>query len=109
LSFSFFNRWLGRLLATEGGKSDEEGGFDEQGLLPSMQQNPALTGPSMSSSGQDGGGFAVQELIADEDMINVQKVEGRVKASSLKKVEDIITAYPEETVSVLRGWMTQES
>ncbi len=100
---------VGRLLATEGGKSDEEGGFDEQGLLPSMQQNPALTGPSMSSSGQDGGGFAVQELIADEDMINVQKVEGRVKASSLKKVEDIITAYPEETVSVLRGWMTQES
>lgn len=100
---------VGRLLATEGGKSDEEGGFDEQGLLPSMQQKPALTGPSMSSSGQDGGGFAVQELIADEDMINVQKVEGRVKASSLKKVEDIITAYPEETVSVLRGWMTQES
>jgi flagellar M-ring protein FliF len=100
---------VGRLLATEGVKSDEEGGFDEQGLLPSMQQNPALAGPSMSSSGQDGGGFAVQELIADEDMINVQKVEGRVKASSLKKVEDIITAYPEETVSVLRGWMTQES
>lgn len=100
---------VGRLLATEGGKSDEEGGFDEQGLLPSMQQNPALTGPSMSSSGQDSEGFAVQELIADEDMINVQKVEGRVKASSLKKVEDIITAYPEETVSVLRGWMTQES
>lgn len=100
---------VGRLLATEGGRSDEEGGFDEQGLLPSMQQNPALTGPSMSSSGQDSGGFAVQELTADDDMINVQKVEGRVKASSLKKVEDIITAYPEETVSVLRGWMTQES
>lgn len=101
---------VGRLLSMETSRPEEEdGGFDEQGLLPSAHQNPALTGPSFSSSGQGGGGFATQDLVADDDMINVQKVEGRVKASSLKKVEDIITAYPEETVSVLRGWMTQES
>ncbi len=41
-------------------------------------------------------------------MIDMQKVEGKVKASSIKKVEDIVEAYPQETVSVIRSWMTQD-
>ena len=75
-------------------------------MLPGMTQNPALTGPSTAAYSQET--FSVPETEA-ESLIDVQKVEGRVKASSLKKVEDIVTAYPEETVSVLRNWMTQES
>jgi len=31
-----------------------------------------------------------------------------VKASSIKKVEDIVESYPAETVNVLRNWMAQE-
>jgi len=108
---------VGRLLAQEnaGGEGGTAGGngMDPMGLLQNnAAQNPALMPPGMSGSmgGQSGD---VSEFLnnADSDsdsMIDVQKVEGRVKASSLKKVEDIITAYPEETVSVLRGWMTQE-
>lgn len=103
---------VGRLLATEGPKLDENDG-DANAMLPGMMQNPALTGPGMSSGGnygdgQDGYNAPMLEE-GDNNMIDVQKVEGRVKASSLKKVEDIVTAYPEETVSVLRNWMTQES
>jgi flagellar M-ring protein FliF len=95
---------VGRLLAAEGPKLDDAPPENE--LLPGMTQNPALTGPSpMASYTQES--FGVPET--EESLIDVQKVEGRVKASSLKKVEDIVTAYPEETVSVLRNWMTQES
>jgi flagellar M-ring protein FliF len=32
-----------------------------------------------------------------------------VKASSVKKVEDIVNSYPAETVSVIRSWMSQET
>jgi flagellar M-ring protein FliF len=41
-------------------------------------------------------------------MINMQGVEGKVKASSVKKVEEIVQNYPNETVAVIRSWMTQE-
>jgi flagellar M-ring protein FliF len=46
----------------------------------------------------------------DEDgpMIDMQTVEGKVKASSVKKVGEIVESHPNETVSVLRNWMTQE-
>ena len=45
----------------------------------------------------------------DEDsMIDMQTVEGKVKASSVKKVGDIVGSHPTETVAVLRNWMAQE-
>ena len=95
---------VGRLLATEGPKLEDLP--PENDLLPGVTQNPALTGPSSATYSQETFGLPETE---NESLIDVQKVEGRVKASSLKKVEDIVTAYPEETVSVLRNWMTQES
>jgi flagellar M-ring protein FliF len=36
-------------------------------------------------------------------------VEGKVKASSVKRVEDLVDTYPSETVSVLRSWMSQDN
>lgn len=96
---------VGRLLATEGAASrDDELANADQALLPGMPAQAALAGPSSYSS------YESPELAEENDsLIDVQKVEGRVKASSLKKVEDIISAYPQETVSVLRNWMTTES
>lgn len=91
---------VGRLLATEGPSLDEA---LEADLLAGRPPAPALTGP-------DEGGAELPQLEggADESLINVQRVEGKVKASSIKKVEDIVQSYPGETVSVLRSWMTQE-
>jgi flagellar M-ring protein FliF len=90
---------VGRLLASEGGTglNDEE----EKELLAAMPRPPALEGPSQE--------FEPANLDADEaSMIDMQKVEGKVKASSVKKIEDIVDAYPTETVSVIRSWMTQD-
>jgi flagellar M-ring protein FliF len=90
---------VGRLLATEGKELDE--GLENE-LLASRPMNPALTGPM-------GDEFEPPEVEEEDAMINMQKVEGKVKASSVKKVEDIVDQYPAETVSVIRSWMTQES
>lgn len=43
-----------------------------------------------------------------ESMIDIQHIEGRVKASSLKKIGEIIDRHPEEAVAIMRNWMYQE-
>ncbi len=91
---------VGRLLAAEGGTGlDEETEKDLIGLRPPA---PALEGPSQE--------FQPADLLEEDasNMIDVQKVDGKVKASAVKKVEDIVDAYPTETVSVIRSWMTQD-
>lgn len=90
---------VGRLLAAEGGTGLDED--TERDLIASGPRPPALEGPNQE--------FEPANLTEEEDsMIDVQKVEGKVKASSVKKVEDIVDAYPTETVSVIRSWMTQD-
>ncbi len=90
---------IGRLLASEGAAADNIEGAPE--LLAGKPASPALTGPS----GQQ---FEVP-VAEEESLIDMTRVEGKVKASSVKKVEDIVDNYPSETVSVIRSWMTQES
>ena len=42
-----------------------------------------------------------------DDMINMNKVDGRVKASSLKRVNDIVEKSPDMAVNIIRGWLYQ--
>ena len=44
-----------------------------------------------------------------EELIDIDRVEGRVKASSVKKVGEIVEKHPEEALSIIRSWMYQES
>lgn len=108
---------VGRLLAQEGGDDAPADNNDNMGLLTGniSGTNPALMSPRMTA-GPNGemvpiGGSGMPDYSGEQEdsLIDVQKVEGRVKASALKKVEDIITSYPDEAVNVIRGWMAQES
>ena len=40
-----------------------------------------------------------------EEMIDISRVEGRVKASSVKRVGEIVEKHPEETLAILRSWL----
>ena len=44
----------------------------------------------------------------EESLIDIGQVEGRVRASSLHKVGEIIEKHPDEAVSIIRSWMYQE-
>lgn len=72
----------------------------EADLLAGVPTSPALAAPS------DGDFEGVEE---EDSMISLQGIEGKVKASSIKKIEEIIENYPVEAVSVLRSWMAEES
>ncbi len=44
-----------------------------------------------------------------EQMISLNQVEGKVRASSVKKVGDIVDKHIEETVSLVRSWLYQDN
>lgn len=90
---------VSRLMSVEKVDIDED---LETELLAARPESPALTGPS-----DDGTSLADSD--AEDMMINIAGVDGKVKASSIKKVEEIVENYPAETVAVLRSWMTQEN
>jgi flagellar M-ring protein FliF len=71
-------------------------------LLAGGPQQAQLAGPG-GNSGMISG---PSEL---ESMIDMSSVEGKVKASSVQKISDLVTNHPNETVSVIRQWMSQES
>ncbi len=53
------------------------------------------------------------DSVADEDegfeeLIDIDRVEGRVKASSVKKIGEIVEKHPEEALAIIRNWMYQE-
>src|SRR5262249_36854135 len=88
---------VNRLLTFEAPEVDEQ---LEADLLAPRAVGPALAAPE----------YAPPDAPDKEDsLINIQGVEGRVRASTVKKVEEIVTNYPTETVSVIRSWMTQET
>ena len=44
-----------------------------------------------------------------EELIDIDRVEGRVKASSVKKVGEIVDKHPQEALAIVRTWMYQEA
>lgn len=45
---------------------------------------------------------------AVQSMIDISQVEGQVKESSLRKVGEIVTKHPDETVAIVRQWLHNE-
>ena len=82
---------------------------DEAALLAAGDTPAALTGPTAyEQNGDRTGGQQTIGDDSDDNMIDMQTVEGKVKASSVKKIGDIVASHPNETVSVIRNWMAQE-
>jgi len=69
----------------------------EQRLLAEAAGVPAIQGP-------EGG-----EEEDYEELIDIDRVEGRVQSSSVKRVGEIVEKHPEEALSIIRGWMYQEA
>ena len=38
-------------------------------------------------------------------MINIGQIEGQMRASSLRKIAEMVEKHPKETLSIMRGWM----
>ncbi len=73
------------------------GGNSAQPALPA----PQLAAASLTES--------TPRLLEDESMVNIAQVEGQMRASSLRRITQIVEKHPDETLSIVRGWMVQEN
>jgi flagellar M-ring protein FliF len=84
--------------------------------LPPGGAQIALPGPA--GQAMLAGGSAAQAmhvtvpptpLLEDESMVNLAQIEGQIRASSLRRVTELVDKHPDETLSIVRGWMVQEN
>jgi flagellar M-ring protein FliF len=67
---------------------------------------PALTGPGQARAG---GRPDIAGLLEDESMVNIANVEGQLRASSIRRVADLVEKHPDESLAIVRAWMHQEA
>ncbi|MDR6774885.1 flagellar basal-body MS-ring/collar protein FliF [Azospirillum sp. BE72] len=95
---------------------------------PTAGAMPQLTGPAMASAAAAGGGAALADggegdaaalaaasmapqLGIEETMdqlIELRTVEGRVRASSIRRLGELVDQYPDEAIDILRSWLYEE-
>jgi flagellar M-ring protein FliF len=75
----------------------------------------ALTGPAMQAIAGAaphaalGTHASTPALLEDESMVNLAQIEGQMRASSLRRISELVEKHPDETLAIVRGWMVQES
>lgn len=111
--FFVFRPVLTRLASIGGGNRGMIGQANTgQGAIGSNygdNNNQALPAPD----GSDGGdaisaaliGNGDQRLGGDDSMIDIAQVAGKVKGSSVRKIGELVTVHPDESISILRSWL----
>ncbi len=85
------------------------GSFALAPLAPAGQ----LAAPAAAAIGVEGhaqiaaGAPAAQLPPPKESMIDIQRIEGQVRESSIRKVGEVVDAHPEEALAILRSWLHQ--
>ncbi|MBV9775734.1 MAG: hypothetical protein JO143_01665, partial [Acetobacteraceae bacterium] len=54
-------------------------------------------------------GPAPSGLLEDESMVSLAQIEGQMRASSVRRVADLVERHPDETLTVVRGWIGREA
>jgi flagellar M-ring protein FliF len=67
------------------------------------EQKPKLAAPGVPMPSE------ISEEPEFDEMIDLDRVEGRVRASSVKKVGEIVDKHPGEALSIVRNWMYQDA
>ncbi|VAV96338.1 Flagellar M-ring protein FliF [hydrothermal vent metagenome] len=70
--------------------------------MGAMPQLPGMAAPDgqMALPAPDG-----TMPVLEEENIDISKIEGQVKASSVKQVAGIVDSHPEESMAILRTWL----
>ncbi len=68
----------------------------------------SLSAPMRLAAGGPGAPPGAPAMLTDESMVNMANVEGQLRASSLRKLSEMVEKHPEESLAIMRGWLTQE-
>ena len=67
----------------------------------------ALPAPGASGESHPGGDGMAGALPAPGSGIDISRIDGQVRESSIKKVGEVVTAHPEEALAIIRTWLHQ--
>ncbi len=83
--------------------------------LASEARYPGLNAPKAGAGPATGTSLALlpgpgdgADAGADESMISIANIDGRLRASSVRQIVDLVSKHPEESLSILRGWLGHE-
>ncbi|WP_421790651.1 flagellar basal-body MS-ring/collar protein FliF [Hyphobacterium sp.] len=71
--------------------------------------NPAIadqSGQAMADGGQAPQAGRRQAGPPPESGIDIAKIDGQVKASSIKQISNVVNSHPDESLSIIRSWMS---
>ncbi len=103
----FLGRPLISALIAGGGSGAVIGGNPALAVAgdPGASVMPQLPGSSGGANGQVALPSPDGALDVEEQGFDISKIDGQVKASSIKQVAGIVDSHPEESVSILRNWL----
>lgn len=93
---------VNRVIEASGeGKEDEEDA--------ALAEHLALLGPDLAAltdqRGYAGGGAGGD----DDEMIDIDRIQGKVRSSAVKRVQEILTNNPDQALQTLRGWINERN
>ena len=84
-----------------------------QQLIITMQKQAAAEGETSAGNMTLPSSTAVGfDLPAPERLdagIDVARISGQVKASSIKKISEVVASHPDESIAIIRSWLAEES
>lgn len=102
-------------LASIGGSANRgvisQGNAGSGGAIGSnySDNNQALPAPDGSDDGDAISAALIgngdQRLGGEDSMIDIAQVAGKVKGSSVRKIGELVTVHPDESISILRSWL----
>lgn len=67
-----------------------------------------MIGTPLRRAGNTNGGAAAA-MLTDESMVEMANVEGQLRASMLRRLSDMVEKHPDESLAIMRSWLTQEA
>jgi len=100
---------LFRLLESGSGVAETGGLLPEPAYAgaPQLPPPPGMSVPAAAPPAAAVSAPMPRPQTAIEQMIDIGQVEGRVAASSIRKIGEIVDKHPEEAVAIVRSWMYQ--
>lgn len=86
--------------------------------IAAMQAAQIANPPRLASDAADGQAQIPEGRVVGFDApmpdrldagIDVARISGQVKASSIKKISEVVASHPDESVAIIRSWLAEES
>jgi flagellar M-ring protein FliF len=74
--------------------------FAGSAIQPTTSAAPQLPPPDATLGSQD-----PAALPSPKPAIDIQRIEGQVRDSSIKKVGEVVSAHPDEALAIIRTWL----